>query len=232
MKISASIMAHPERAESVNSLLGALDRPVPVYWDPEGNPSGNADRVWRVARAAWSMFDPGAERHVLLQDDAVPCPDLLAGLELALDHVPDDVPVSLYLGAGRTVPMRWEWLAHRADVVGASWVRGHRIMWGVGLVVPTALIPKMIDDCDRRSGVPDDMRVSGWFSRRRVDTWYTWPSLVDHRGVPSLTKHRASDRRARRHLLGSAAEVSWNGPVVTDPMITRSKGSMSAPRVR
>lgn len=228
MKLSAGIMAHPDRTAQVRELIMELGA-VPIAWDDEGPPSGNGDRVWRNARRAWEMFDEAADWHVLLQDDAVVCGDFLAGLSAALEHVPQDAVVSPYLGMGGMVPARWGAMAARADEVGASWVRANKLLWGVCIAVPTRLIPAMISDVDRRHRVADDMRVSGWFERRGADCWYTWPSLVDHRNVPSLTKHRAKDRRARRHHLGSALELAWDGQIVTDPMITRRKGARSGP---
>lgn len=230
MRVSASIMAHPDRAPAVAELLAALDREVPVHWDLEGPPAGNGDRVWRVAREAWRMFDPSAGYHVLIQDDALPCADFLAGMERALDHVPDHALVCPYLGQGRNVPRRWAQMAERADSAGASWVRSYTLMWGVSIAVPTRFIPDMIAWCDRKAGMPDDMRVGRWFQRQHIDTWYTWPSLIDHRRGPSLTKHRQVERVARRHHPGSALELDWSGPTVMDPMITRRRGPRSGPR--
>ena len=222
-------MAHPVRSGEVAELIAALDRKVLVHWDDQGPPSGQADRVWRTARGAWELADPAADWHALIQDDAIPCPDFLAGLERALEHVPPDVVVSAYLGTGRTVPIRWEALARAADSAGASWVRTQKLMWGVCIVLPLNLIPEMIERADRRAGVPDDMRVAGWAEKTGREVWYTWPSLVNHRSVPSLTKHRAHDRVARRWHSGSALDLSWSGVVVTDPMLARRCMERSGP---
>lgn len=229
MKLSASVMAHPDRQAEVDQLLAALDREVPIYWDEEGPPSGKADRVWRTARGAWNLADPAADWHALIQDDALVCPDFLTGLEHALAYVPPDAVVSAYLGTGRTVPIRWEALARAADTARASWVRTQKLMWGVCIVLPVELIPEMIERADRRAGVPDDMRVAGWAEKTGREVWYSWPSLVDHRRVPSLTKHRASDRAARRWHTGSALDLSWSGAVVTDPMLARRRAERSGP---
>src|SRR5690606_1433244 len=133
MKVSTSIMAHPDRTEFVEELADSLDREVPVFWDPFGPPSGKGDRVWSVAREAWQMYDPAAAFHVLIQDDALVCRDYLAGLEVALEHVPDYALVSTYFGRGRNVPARWATMANKADNDGASWVRSYTLMWGVSL---------------------------------------------------------------------------------------------------
>lgn len=233
MRLSASIMAHPDRGEEVTKLVAALDRPVTVYWDSEGKPSGNGDRVWRTARGGWSVADPDADWHVLIQDDALPCPDFLAGLERALAFVPQDAVVSPYLGTGRNVPIRWEAMANAAERAGAPWVRSTKLMWGVAIVLPVARIGEMIDYADRRAGVPDDMRVAGWAEKTKREVWYTWPSLVDHATVPSLTKHKARERVARRWHSGSALEINWTGHAVTDPMLARRNPDRSGPsRVR
>ena len=230
MKVSASIMAHPDRAPLVEQLHAQLDRDVPVHWDQAGPPSGKGDRVWAVAREAWLMFDPASQFHVLLQDDVVPCADLLAGLELALDRVPLGALICPYLGQGRNVPARWGKMAARADERGAAWLVSEIVAWGVCLIAPTAIIPSMVAWCDRKAGMPDDMRVAAWARRHNVDVWYTWPSLVDHRPVPSLTKHRISDRVAQRHHQGSALDIDWTAGTIVDPLLIRRRGPRSAPR--
>lgn len=233
MILSAAIMTHPERSVELDQLRARLDRDVPVYSDPGGPPSGHGDRVWSVAREAWAMYDPGAEYHVLIQDDAVPCADLLAGLEQALAHLPHAAIVSPYLGSGRNVPHRWDQIARDADRQRASWVRSDRVMWGVCLVMPTMVIDSMIAWCDQKAGMPDDMRVSAYAQRHGLEVWYTWPSLVDHRPeneTPSLTKHRARQRVAQRHHQGSALDLRWDGPVTTDSMFRRRSAVRSGPR--
>lgn len=232
MKISVSVMAHPDRTDGVRSLLAALGRDVPVSWDDEGPVSGNADRIWRNARAAWEMRAPDSDWHILLQDDALVCDYFLAGMDAALRHVQGPAVVSPYLGMGGYQTARWRNLAERAAREKAAFVRTGSLRWGVCIALPTLLIPDMIAYGDTRANVPDDMRVAGWAERRRYDVWYTWPSLVDHASVPSLTKHRAKDRRAWLHHRGSAMDIDWSGPVITDPSLAMRRGQRSGPGAR
>jgi len=236
VKVSYSIMAHPDRADHVDALTAQLIGEglpeVAISWDREGPASGNHDRVWRNARAAWVMHEPDADWHVLIQDDAVLCKDFAAGMSEALRHVRGPAVVSPYLGNGRMVPSRWERVATLADQREAVWIRTSKLMWGVTIAIPTLLISDMIKHADQRIGVPDDMRVAGWAERNGVDVWYTWPSLVDHRSVPSLTKHRAHDRFARLHHTESATLIDWSGPVVTDPLLELRRPRRSGPSQR
>lgn len=234
MKVSVSVMAHPQRQAEVDLLLAGLGDAVPIAWDEEGPASGNHDRVWRNCRKAWEMHDHDADWHVVLQDDANVCSDLLAALPVALGHAPQmgAAIVSLYLGDGRAVPRRWDVLAEKANARGAAWVRTLKLMWGVAIAIPVPLIPEMIEAGNRKANVPDDMRISGWAERSKREVWYSWPSLVDHRPVPSLTKHNASDRRARRHWEGSALAIDWSGPVLTDPIVEIRGGVRSGPSRR
>lgn len=232
MKLSCSIMAHPDRAPMVAELVQSLGcgwEDVPTSWDQQGSPSGRGDRIWANARAAWLMHDPAADWHVMLQDDAVVCSDFLPGLARALEHVPERALVSPYLGTGPNVPRRWGRMAADADRLGASWVRSYLLMWGVAVAAPVAMIPEMVAWCDRKAGMPDDMRVGRWFQRQHADTWYTWPSLADHRRSPSLTGHRHVERVAVKHHSGSALDLEWSGSIVTDPLIVRRRGPRSAP---
>lgn len=211
-------MAHPARGPQVKDLLARLDREVPVCWD-SGPASTDLEKVWANARRTWETHDPEADWHMLIQDDALVVPDLLAGLEKALEHVPPDVIVQPYVGTKRPNVGLVDAKVAAAEAVDASWIRMRSLMWGVATVVPVREIPQMIEWCSRRErrGWSDDKRVGRYF--RDVKGWptlYPWPSLVDHRQGPSLCGHDDGGRRARRLWPRSALLRDWSGPVVDD----------------
>lgn len=206
--ISTAIMAHPKRAEYIPGLLEALGPGVEVVWDEHN------DR-WDTGRRSLLAYDPAASHHLVVQDDAIVCADLVAGLEAGLERVPDGSPVGLYVGSVRPWKARIQQLVDSAD--GASWVTMSRLLWGVGVVVPTDQIPDMVEFCDRRHHEANyDLRLAKWFMFRGVRTWYTWPSLVEHRDGPSLVYGRNGGRHAHRFLGAdrSALNIDWSGPVV------------------
>lgn len=212
--VSASVMAHPSREAMVDELLASLDRDVPVSWDLAAKSVPKPERVWQNCRTAWSMA-ADSDWHLLLQDDVVVAPDLIAGMERALEDIPNHIGiVQLYIGRARPLGPVFVRLAAEADRVGASWIEHRSMCWGVAQAVRTPTIPAMLTWCDQRRGMADDSRV-GRYYRDVIGqrTWYTWPSLVDHRAGPSLMSH-GGGRIAHRFHDGSALDLSWDGPVV------------------
>lgn len=215
MTLSAAIMAHPKRAAMVDDLLGRLDRDVPVVWDQVN------DRHETGARAM-GAFDPACTHHLVLQDDVVPCRDLLAGAEAAIAATPGDVPVVFYTGSVRPFRRDIERAVRRAHAAAASWITMRGIYWGPAVALPTSHIAEMLEWYDGPEGgwvTNYDRRMSVWWAQREAIVWYSRPSLVDHRGDESLVGHPGRERRA--HMFAgteaSALEVDWSGPVVDIP---------------
>lgn len=210
--LSTAVMAHPSRASMVDELLAGLDRPVEVVWDRVND---RHDTGLRALQA----YDPACTHHLVIQDDAVPCVDLLAGAEQALLHVPPGVPVSLYVG--RVRPFRRA--VDRATLQAgedASWIVMDGIYWGPAIIVPTELIDELAAwywSPGGRRVVNYDRRVSTFFTRRRARCWYSWPSLVDHRDSVSLAHPRVGAGRHAHLFAGadrSALDIDWSGPVI------------------
>lgn len=219
MKVSAAIMAHPDREDYVTELREHLGESVPVAWDLEGPPNNDTEKRWRNGVRAWESYDPEADWHVVIQDDALVAPDLLWGLEKALDHVPRQSVVSLYSGTKRPSSARWDALAIRAEQEGATWIVAPSLLWGVAIALPTDTIPDMIPWCSRRGGQPYDLRIGKYYSHMGYSAYFTWPSLADHRDGPSLVHHGVKGRNARKFANHSVLSIDWGGPVIYDPRV-------------
>lgn len=216
-KISWAVMAHPARADLVADMLGRLDVEPTVMWDEqEGPPSSDKERRWAVGRAAWTCYDPEADWHIVLQDDALPSFDVGAAMTKALDHIPGPGGLSLYLGTRRPSPGRVMRMIQQSEEAATSWMRMQSLNWGVAIGLPTQLIFEMCEFGDRYTMWTYDTRVGQYLIRvAKLPTYYTWPSLVDHRDVPSLLNH-GPGRVAWRWHDGSALELDWSGGLVTD----------------
>ncbi len=217
--LSVAIMAHPKREAQVEHVLEMLGEDAPVIWDQIN------DR-WDTGRRSMLAYNPECSHHLVIQDDTLLCRDLIAGVKKALEHVPDNAPLCLYMGRRRARDHFVVKAAARAEGLGASFVTMSTLNWGPGIAVPTHLIPGMIAYCDPLDDIPNyDRRLSRyWQLEAKTRVWYTWPSLLDHADGPSLVKGRLgagrdNERRCRiaHHFLGedhSALECDWTGPVI------------------
>lgn len=231
--ISVAVMAHRAREELVLDLVQSIDSDVvEVAWDERNN-------EWDTARRALLLGTKYIARyHVVLQDDALVCRDLVAGLDRALTRLdlpdairpPRNAAISLYFGAAKPYTGRVARTARAADEAGASWITLPQLHWGVGLVIPTERLEEVIALGDRTHVLEYDRRLSTVFRKLGMPVWYTWPSLVDHRDEPSLLRGHDRDEHRRAHrFIGadcSALTDWWGGPVLHMP----SANQMVSPR--
>ena len=218
MRLAVQIMAHPSRSAMAIDLAEQLGlrRWEHITWDRMSDPWETGARAWRrvaARRADWSM---------VIQDDTLVCLDLIPAMEAALAHVPQRVIVSPFVGMNqpRGYVRQITAAVEQANELGASWMMTGGLMWGVAICVPTVTIPEMVAWGDRMHQWRSyDKRVGQFYKRRNYRTWYTWPSLVDHRDVPSLLAHvnefHIPERVAHRFIGQdiSGLELDWSGPV-------------------
>lgn len=203
MNVSVAIMAHPARGAYVEELLEALDAPAEVVW-------ATGKDVWETRRRTLEAHDPSADYLVMLQDDALVCRDLIAGVQEIVRYV--DGPISLYTGTQR--PSQTSTAVHLAiaSFTDSPFFRAPGPHWGVGLVMPTALIGELVKGAGGLKGIhADDMRMQRWLRAQGIDCTYTVPSLVDHRQGPSLVGHPQKGRKAYNFIGSdsSALDVDW-----------------------
>lgn len=208
--MSLQVMADHRRDDLVEDLVRRLGvGEERVTWDRQ------EDR-WDTGRRAMEAYDPEATWHCVIQDDALPCRDFIAGMQLALDHVPAQSIVQPYVGTRRPLQGYVSDAVERAEAEGASWIVMRALMWGVAIIVPTWCIPAMLPWCDRRAYPNYDKKVGQFFySKLLWPTFYTHPSLVDHREVPSIVGHGPG--RVAHQFIGedrSALDVDWTGGIV------------------
>jgi hypothetical protein len=210
-RLSVKIMAHQKRADFIPHLveqLGITDDDV--IWDRRN------DR-WDTGRRAWEAVDQTAEWGCVIQDDALVAKDFIAGMEAGLSRLSRDVVVSPYVGTRRPMAHRVEAAVNTAIQQNASWIKMPSLNWGVAIILPTNIITEMLPWCDRQTYPNYDRRVGRFcIDVKRMPTICTWPSLVDHREVPSLVGHGGG--RTAHKFLGedvSALDIDWDGPVVS-----------------
>lgn len=189
--LSISVMAHPSREKFFPYLKERLgDVPFSIDHNSEG--------VWSNARKAWAMFDPEAQFHVVVQDDAIVCDDFQARAEEAIYnafragvHNEHGFAVSFYFGNRGTL----------RGVAKEGMERGYctmgRTPWAVAICLPTSLIPEMLRECEEMAMPQDDVRIGKFIRSRSMRVYFPLPSLVSHRtGESSLVGDEGKGREA------------------------------------
>lgn len=212
VRLSIAIMAHPKRAAFVEELTKQLQAPATIVWD-------QLDSRWDTGRRALLALDPQATHHMVIQDDAIPCRDLVEGVKRLIERNPH-CPTSLYLGRQRPHSSYFTKLMDQVAAVDLRWIIGPELCWGVGLVFPAGMIRPMVEFCDRLNIPNYDTRLGKWLEAQNIPTWYPVPSLVDHRAAdqsPSLIPNRTANNRVAYRFIGakaSALDVDWmNGRI-------------------
>lgn len=216
VKLGVSIMAHKKREHLVPELLERLGlTDDDVVWDRKN------DR-WDTGRRAWERYDPNCTHWCVVQDDALPCRDFIPGMEKALERVPPNVLVTPYIGTRRPARGKIERVVQEAVAARAAFIEMPSLNWGIAITAPTRIIDGMLPWCDVQSYPNYDRRIGRYaIDVLRMETWCTFPSLVDHRDIPSLIGH--GDGRVAHRFIGaetSALSVDWDAGSVR----------MSAPR--
>lgn len=212
LRLSAAIMAHPARREYAEDVQARLDRPAPIIFDRNEVPSRDPRQRWKVGAESWASYASDADWHIVLQDDAVPCANFLAGLELGLNVLGPEGFVSAFVGKGKPEHHHVRKAIRHAVSKDHAWMPLRSLAWGVGIAAPVHTIPDMLEWCydDERADVNYDKRIGLFY--RDVLGWCTWhpiPSLLDHRDIPSLIGHESTERAAFTHFTGSALDVDW-----------------------
>lgn len=213
--ISVAIMAHPKREQWAGPLADAIDADVTVIWD-------RCNDRWDTGRRSLLAHHPDATHHLVIQDDAVVCRDLIAGLQQAVAYS-QHRPVGLYIGQVRPSKTKVERAVREADRQQTSWVAMQGPWWGVGILLPTADIEDVVAFGDTRDDLDNyDRKIARYYASRNVRCWYTHPSLVDHRhGIdeahrpvnPSLIPGRTGIHRQAHRFVGedvSALDIDWS----------------------
>lgn len=187
MTTSYAIMAHPKRRdEAVRLAQRTHITESAIVWDQHDDEWDTGSRALATAWGDW---------HCVLQDDAIPIPDLRTHIEHAIAFAPQRTAISLYVGTLRPHAQRVARAVAEADITGASWLSAPTLYWGVAVLIPTEGIPAILNTPSR---MPYDRRIGEIFRSQHRPVLYTWPSLVDHADTPSLLHDRGGERRAHR----------------------------------
>lgn len=197
VNLSIVVMAHPSRQPWAENLARTLSADA-IVWDRQSD-------VWDTGRRSLLA---GTGSHVLvIQDDAVPCSNLLEIVPQVVARWPH-APIALY--AGSRAKSRMKKMRKRRP--GERYWRNHGPRWGVATVTPTSVIADLVTYCDRLRIPNYDRRMMAYWKHRGVLCVYTAPSLVDHRPVwenPSLVDDARVGNRQSGWFMPTAPSKGW-----------------------
>lgn len=187
--LSIRIVAHPKRERWAVELQDQIGGEI--TWDQKQN-------AWDTHRRA--LLSAEGSHVLLIQDDAVPSEGLVPTLERAIEHS-DEHPICLYSQASKKV-------AQIEYLNPVTWWAGLGPLYGVANVLPTEHISDIVRVGDVYRGPSCDRRLWMWYQARQITCYYTWPSLVEHRGEVSLMWGPRPNRPA--HSFGSGVGLDFS----------------------
>lgn len=185
---SIAIMADKRRQDMVDNLLAQLGD-VPVTYDEKG--------IWDNRKRATLAYDKKATHHLVLQDDAILCKDFINEVQKQIDARPNHA-FSLYFGSRKSVQQT------AIDNLIYGGVQMNWFSWGVGIMLPTAIIEDVIEYAENIKGLDnhDDTRLGRYMKANKYPVWYPLPSLIDHRVSESLMENTEGSTRVAFKFLG------------------------------
>jgi len=166
MKLSISIMMFPTRKEYLPYLKEKLGD-VPVAMDLGCGLIQNCFN-------AWSMHDPTADYHVVIQDDCIVCDDFYNRAIKYLEKA-QGRPVSFFYAQSRFYNKFKKERAETGAIVKKA------LYGGLAICLPVSLIPKMLESYAKDTVPFDDHRIGRFLLRNKLDIYNPFPSLIDHR---------------------------------------------------
>lgn len=166
-------MAHPSRAH----LFPYLSR---MLGDVKFSIDEKSEGPWPNAKRAWSMRDPEAKYHVVVQDDAIVCENFekrASEFIVKMENIfpKEKLAFSFYYGR------RSENEKHAKIGMANGFVASRWVSWGVAICMPTDAVEKMIEFCGKYTIKNDDTRIANFLKFHDYKICFPMPSLIDHR---------------------------------------------------
>lgn len=189
LKLSISIMAHPSRL----SLLPYLHERLGDCPESIDNGSG----LWENAKRAWKMYDPSANYHAVIQDDAIICNNFMERASQVIkrsQEVFNNSPhfINFYYDKILAPTNMVE------EIIKQGYITRSKVCWAVAICMPTNLIDEMITFCDLKNIPQDDERITDFMKSKGLRCYFPIPSLVDHRPESVSLVGNSGERKAWR----------------------------------
>lgn len=215
MKLSIAVMAHPKRQKNAEALRKKLEKMR--GWSEVSVSYDHNDNEWLNGEASWRLYDKSADWHVVIQDDAIISDNFYKNCESLAENAPFHTVISLYTGTVRPYRPFVTNYVDRAHKRGDSFLKTRKVLWGVGLMMPTDIIDNVLEFCEGRDELYDT-RIGRYFESKNEPTLLCNPSIVDHDyTMETLTGHYVDEPRKAHYYEPDV--VQWNKRVLMTTLI-------------
>lgn len=186
-------MAHPSRKKFFPYLfekLGNWPLAIDEGWG-----------LWENAKRAWRLYDPKADYHLVIQDDALVCRNFGKRALEVLNH-----SEKVFRGQPHLCNFYYDQMlaanSTNQDADGTEYIIRSRVHWAVAICSPVNQIEKMIQFCDQLEMKEDDEKITQFLKSAGLKVYFPIPSLIDHRtDIPSLVEiNNGVERKAWRFI--------------------------------
>lgn len=200
MRVSLVVVGHSTRKNDATELAESLSAGLTL---DDGRLGSNANHA-----RAWGMCDKSADWVGVVEDDAIPAPDILRQLDLMLSAAPTEV-VSGYLGTGR--PQSRQEYIQAAIQADPTWVVATKLLHHVAVFARPHWVPAFAQKL-ATSHQACDTALGELLRKRGMPVGYCMPSLFDHRDETPLIE-RGNRRPLARVAWRHGVREDWSGPV-------------------
>lgn len=173
IKLSISIMAHPSRAAFFPRLKEKLGD-VPFAIDQNNNLIDNC-------KAAWRLYDPECQFHVVIQDDGIICNNFEYRALKFITEREQERALKNWTVTGYNFYCRAFYPPEKmAEFEKQGYLYEGYNRGGVAICLPTNQIENMLKYYDTLNSLHDDVRISQWITHNKFRMCFAVPSLVDH----------------------------------------------------
>lgn len=184
-------MAHPKRAEFLPYLLEKLGNCQIAMDEGHG--------LWKNARRAWKMYDPNADYHVVIQDDAIVCNKFK---ERALETIKQSEKV--FKNGPHLINFYYDNIlapiTKIEEIINQGYITRSKVCWAVAICMPVSLIDEMLSFADSINDPRDDERITGFMRSKRLKCYFPIPSLIDHRTDATSLVGNVEERKAWKFI--------------------------------
>ena len=189
-------MAHPKRVEYIPYLKSILGD-APVIWDKKNN------CLETRIRCLEAHLEVDAEHFITIQDDAILADDFNSKAESFISSINEEAFYNFYFKKSQKKELLQDAIARNRNYIKLG-----RLYNEIGFSIHKKHLNNLTEYCKLRykQGNTKDWVIQNYVWHNDIDVYFSVPSLVNHRDVPSLLRGRSGKDRMAMWFDGDKME--------------------------